>query len=146
MDKNRKREALIEALSKGAVEEAALILGRPYAIQGRIVHGLGKGKTVGMPTCNMELSEDMVLPKDAVYQTAITIDGESYRSLTSVGPRPTIDDSDMRTVETFILGFDRDVYDKVVKLEFIKYIREIVKLNSLEEVRDLVLEDMKAMI
>lgn len=146
MDKNIKNEALMKALVEGRVEEAALILGEPFSFTGEIIHGLGKGKTVGMPTCNFDISDDPLLPKDAVYQTLITIDGVAYRSLTSIGPRPSIENGEARTLETFILDFNRDVYGKVVKLEFIKYIRDIVKLKNLEEVRDKVLEDITHMI
>lgn len=146
MDNIKNNAALLRALSEGRVEDYTRLVGRPFSFTGEIIHGLGKGKTVGMPTCNFDISNDPLLPKDAVYQTLITIDGVAYRSLTSIGPRPSIENGEARTLETFILDFNRDVYGKVVKLEFIKYIRDIVKLKNLEEVRDKVLEDITLMI
>lgn len=144
---NKKYEFELEqALARGDVDELRAVLGHPYALIGKIVHGKGRGKSVGMPTCNMEITEEHKLPKDAVYQTLITIDGMCYRSLTSVGTRPSVDDSEEKTVETYILDFNQDVYGKIVKLEFIKYIRDIVKLKDLAEVKEKVLEDMTKMI
>ena len=111
-------------------------------LKGEVVHGKALGRTVGMPTANLKISEG-ALPENGVYATRIIIDGQIYSSVTNIGSRPSVDDNEQVTVETYILDFDKDIYGKKVELELHQFLRPIRKFNSLEEVFTQVKKDVK---
>ena len=111
--------------------------------EGTIIHGKGLGKTVGMPTANMDVPpRDITLPL-GVYATKFTVDGETFTGLTNIGPRPSVDNIPVVTVETLILDFDRDIYDKRAALEVCHFIRPIQKFSGLQAVKEQVEKDTK---
>ena len=79
-------------------------------LRGRIVHGKGLGRTVGMPTANLETVPGSVIPSEGVYASRVFLRSGEYIGVTNIGPRPTVDRSPARTVETNIIGFDDDIY------------------------------------
>ena len=111
-------------------------------LKGEVVHGKALGRTVGMPTANLKVSVG-TLPENGVYATRITIDGQKYLSVTNIGSRPSVDENEQVTVETYILDFDEDIYGKKVELELHQFLRPIQKFNSLEEVFAQVKKDVK---
>lgn len=107
----------------------------PYRITGPVVHGKAKGRTVGMPTVNLGITEETALPPLGVYATLIYIRERVFMGVTNVGTRPSVDSEDTITVETLILDFNEDIYDQEIAVEFHRYIRPIKKMESLEAVQ-----------
>ncbi len=119
-------------LREGSVAEAAQVLGRPFALTGTVVHGQQLGRTLGFPTANLATTDRQLLPKDGVYAVMVN-DGTTRRQgACSIGLRPTVNGKE-RTVETFLVDFDGDLYDQELEFEFIERIRDEEKFHSLEE-------------
>lgn len=129
------KKEILDCIAAGETEKAAQLMGSPYSIRGEIIHGQGRGRTVGMPTANLAFSSTDTLPKNGVYSTISILDGRRIKGLTSVGLRPAVDDFDYITIETFMLDFDEMIYGRKVELEFHKRIRDILKLPNLEAVK-----------
>ena len=100
------------------------------------------GRTIGIPTINQLPSEEKLLPPNGVYVTEVYIDEEKYRGITNVGCKPTIEGKNPIGVETHLLDFRGDVYDKVVTVEFICRVREERKFASIEELKEQMQNDI----
>jgi len=123
------------ALSCHLVESASHFLGRPYSLQGKVVEGDKKGRTIGFPTANIEADDaNKLIPADGVYATRAWIENVPYSSMTNIGFRPTVDGKNHR-IETHIIDFEGNLYGKVLKLEFISPIREEIKFSGLAELK-----------
>ena len=120
-------------LYAGRVSEAAAQLGRPYALSGRVVHGDGRGRKINIPTANLDVPMQKAIPANGVYACQAWVGEGRYPAVTNIGIRPTFT-PEMQTssVETHILDFTQDLYDQVVKLEFIERLREERKFPSAE--------------
>ena len=105
------------------------------SLTGPVVRGKGKGRTVGMPTVNLGITEEMKLPPLGVYATLVHRGEETFMGVTNVGTRPSVDNEERITVETLILDFSGDVYDQEITVEFYHYIRPIRKMESLKAVQ-----------
>ncbi|MBR5229933.1 MAG: bifunctional riboflavin kinase/FAD synthetase [Firmicutes bacterium] len=116
----------------GEMEECAKYLGRVYDIGGEVVVGNRLGKSIGFPTSNITLDESMVLPPNGVYVTYCLYNGVRYPSITNVGVKPTIGEF-KKNMETHIFNFDKELYGKKIKIEFLKKTRDEVKFNGVEE-------------
>jgi riboflavin kinase/FMN adenylyltransferase len=118
------------ALKGGDVAFAAELLGRPYELQGEVVHGHGIGKQLDYPTANLELPEPRLLPADGVYAGWVHVPGESggpgpsgaLRGAISLGLRPTFEGAD-RALEVFVLDWDKDLRGKNLRVKFVDWIR-----------------------
>lgn len=121
-----------EEISAGRIERANKLLGYPYFVSGQVKHGKQIGRTIGFPTVNLIPPQNKLLPKYGVYITKVTIDGIVYHGITNVGCKPTIEGENPVGIETHILDFKQDVYDKVIIITFIKKIREEQKFSNLE--------------
>ena len=119
-------------IQEGRMEECARFMGRMYSIGGEVVVGNKLGRTIGFPTSNIMIDEDMATPPNGVYITYCTYNGVKYPSVTNVGVKPTIGDY-KKNVETHIFNFDSELYGKQIKVEFIKQTREERKFDSVEE-------------
>ncbi len=131
-----------DELQSGSLEKANELLGAPYSIYGEVVHGKALGRTVGMPTANLQAHPDKIIPKHGVYGTISVIDGQPVRGLTNIGRRPSVDNNTYVTVEAFLLDFSKDIYGRRFMLELHAYIRGVVKFNSLDEVKRQVEKDI----
>ena len=112
--------------------EAALLLGKPYFLSGKVSHGFGLGKKLGIPTINMNLPAGKFIPPNGVYFTITETSSARYVSMTNVGSCPTFEERPSHA-ETFILDFDENLYDCNVKIYFIRFLREEKKFSSAEE-------------
>ena len=121
-----------ELLSSRMVREAATLLGKPYFLSGKVSHGLGLGKKLGIPTVNISPDPYRFLLPSGVYATVTEIDSKLYPSLTNVGTCPTFDEREIHT-ETFILNFNSDVYSKNIKVYFVEFLRDERRFSSAEE-------------
>lgn len=123
-------------LQAGDVESVSLMLGRPYDIKGIVVAGNRLGRTIGFPTANLALSFPLkALPANGVYCTEVILEGRCYRGMTNIGVRPTVSSSGVKTIETHILDFNRDIYGLELELHFLKRIRGEQQFADLEQLR-----------
>ncbi len=118
-------------LTEGAVGEAAELLGRPFRLTGEVVKGDQRGRALGFPTANLKIAPQMALPADGIYATLAHVGERVLPSATNVGVLPTFEVSG-RTVETFILDFDEDLYGAEVSIDFIERIRPEAQFDSVE--------------
>ena len=121
-------------ISEARVDEAGALLGHQYFIDGTVVQGAQRGRTIGFPTANVETPNEL-LPPFGVYATTATLDGIVYSSVTNIGVRPTVDDSGRVSIETHIFNFDRDLYGASIRLGFVQRLRDERKFDSLDALR-----------
>jgi riboflavin kinase/FMN adenylyltransferase len=127
-----------EAVSQGAVELAAELLGRPFALAGRVAKGDGVGRELGWPTANVEPDvADALLPSDGVYVTRARLgDGEAeLPGVTNVGVRPTRAGDGLRRVESHLFDFDREIYGQALEVSFLQRLRGEQRFPSLAALR-----------
>ena len=118
---------------EGNIIEANALLGSPYMVMGDVIRGRGKGREMGFPTANLQLSAEKIRLSEGVYATSVIIKGVQYEGLTNVGGRPTFDDLDFN-IETFVLDYEGSpLYNSEIKLYFIDRIRSITKYQNMEE-------------
>ena len=120
-------------LAQGDVAAAKHMLGRPYKISGLVVRGVGRGKTIGFPTANINFNADLVVPARGVYVTETKYNGVIYKSVTNIGYNPTFKDDCKTSVECHILDFDRDIYGEMIDVSFFTKIRDEKKFASVDE-------------
>ncbi|MEO8209186.1 MAG: bifunctional riboflavin kinase/FAD synthetase [bacterium] len=121
---------------EGNVDKVRRILGRYYSIEGKVVEGKKLGKDLGYPTANIEVSSGLkLIPKIGIYAVSIEIDGKLYSGMMSIGKNPTVSFDDSIKVEVNIFDFDENIYGKIIKVNFINYIRDEKKFDSLEELK-----------
>jgi len=119
-------------LAQGEAEKAAEYLGYPYAVAGTVSHGNGWGHGFGFPTANVTVPADKLLPKPGVYYTNCIVDGRVVLSVTDVGTKPTVSDTGEIICESFLIGWDGDLYGKEITVRFLKYIRPEKKFADTE--------------
>lgn len=127
-------------IRSGDMEECERFLGRKYSIGGEVVVGNRIGRTIGFPTSNITIDESMVTPPNGVYITYCIYNNEKYPSVTNVGVKPTIG-SFKKNMETHIFNFDRELYGKHIRVEFLKMTRDEVKFGSVEELSNQIRRD-----
>jgi riboflavin kinase/FMN adenylyltransferase len=123
-----------QLLADGKVNLARRMLGRPYGVEGQIIHGLQRGRTIGFPTANLH-PHNRVIPRFGVYATATLIDGRWRRSITNVGIRPTFDDDQNPSIESYVFDFDGDLYGDVLRVRFLHRLRDERKFNGIDELK-----------
>ena len=121
-----------ELLLDGRIEEANFYLGRKHFIKGLVVRGKGVGHTLGFPTANLRIKDNISTIKPGVYITETIWKGKAYPSVTNVGFNPTFEQTGIH-LETYIIGIDHDMYDEIIEVHFIKRLRDEKKFNSLED-------------
>ena len=121
-----------EALSLGDLDLAANLLDQPFAIEGRVIHGDKRGRTIGYPTANVQLRRQHTPIKGVFAIEAITADGERHTGMANLGTRPTVDDSNRVSLEVNLFDFSGDIYGERLRVIFRHYIREELKFSSLE--------------
>lgn len=124
-----------EEVALGNMENVELLLGNAYFISGIVAHGKKLGRTIGMPTANLELSPDKLLPPNGVYYSRVDIEGKTYNGITNIGTKPTVSDEVKMGAETFIYDFKGGLYDKEIKVELLSFKRPEMKFHSVEELK-----------
>ncbi|NDJ34828.1 MAG: bifunctional riboflavin kinase/FAD synthetase [Chloroflexi bacterium] len=121
-----------EALAAGDVTEAQRLLGRPYRLPGTVVEGAKRGRTIGFPTANLDISEERAVPARGVYAAqAHTPDG-TYPAMVNIGLRPTFGDTVVTSVEAFLMDYSGDLYGETLTLDFVARIRNEMKFSGVE--------------
>ena len=118
-------------VGEGRVDEAGALLGHQYSIDGTVMHGDHRGRTLGFPTANLCI-ENELLPPHGVYATTARIDGVVYASVTNVGTRPTVDASGRVLVETHVLNRDLDLYGMRLRVGFVQRLRDERAFESVD--------------
>lgn len=121
-------------ISEGRVDEAATLLGRHYFMDGTVVHGLQRGRTLGFPTANLD-SENELTPPNGVYATLVTLDGVVFPGVTNVGIRPTFHQPSATVVETHLLDMERDLYGARMRVSFVQRIRDERTFDGVDELK-----------
>ncbi|MGN0445376.1 MAG: riboflavin biosynthesis protein RibF [Acutalibacteraceae bacterium] len=131
-----------KALQEGNPELAARMLGRPFRFRQQVVDGDKRGRTLGFPTINQRYDMDLVVPKFGVYASLCTVDGRSYYGATNIGVRPTVEEGEPVSSETFLLDFEGDLYGKYVDTALLKFIRPEIKFDSFDSLREQMEKDI----
>ncbi len=132
-------------VAAGDVAQAAKLLGRPYALSGTVVRGAGRGRTIGVPSANLEMQQELV-PGVGVYATRVTLNGhkEALLGATNVGHRPTFGVDAAIYIETHVLNFTGDVYGQNMSVEFLRKIRDEKKFASADALKAQIAQDIAA--
>ena len=129
----------------GQMARAERYLGHPHVLTQEVRHGRRIGHTIGVPTINLVVPPHVLVPSHGVYVTRVFLpDGTSYPAVTNVGTRPTVNNGTDITVEPWLLGFDGDLYGARVRVEFHKRLRDEIRFDSLDALRDQIQKDAKA--
>ena len=131
-----------EEIAAGNIEKANHLLGYRYFVKGMVKHGNQIGRTIGIPTINLIPPEEKLLPPFGVYVSEVAIGEERYQGVTNVGCKPTIEGNNPVGVETHLLDFREDVYEKVVTVEFLTMIREERRFDSIEKLQEQMMNDI----
>jgi riboflavin kinase/FMN adenylyltransferase len=122
-----------EFMEKGNIEQATKFLGYNFSINGLIVRGVGRGKTIGFPTANLSFDSDLIVPARGVYITKTIHAHSEYNSVTNIGFNPTFKDDNILHVEDHILSFNKDIYGEKIEVIFYKKIRDEKKFSGIDE-------------
>lgn len=133
-----------QCILEGNMEEIPAFLGRNYSVSGCVFEGKRLGRTIGIPTANLLPEKGKIYPPEGVYVSKISIAGEAdcYYGITNIGDNPTVNDTGSVTIETNIFDFDRDIYKKAIRIEFLSYIRGEKKFSGVEELKKQLCEDI----
>jgi riboflavin kinase / FMN adenylyltransferase len=130
-------------LNQGDVSSAADLLGRPYKVAGEVTHGDGRGHGLGIPTANLSVWPERLVPAVGVYATWASYRGKRYASVTNIGIRPTFEnDPVLPRIETHLLDFDRDLYGQPLELEFVQHLRREQRFPSIQILLDQIHQDI----
>jgi riboflavin kinase/FMN adenylyltransferase len=130
--RNQVRSTMIRSLiSNGDVKNASVMLGRKFSLEGSVIKGMQRGKSLGFPTANLKTNKDLAMPSNGIYATVATIAGIRYPAATSVGTNPTFGGKE-QTVETYILDFDKNIYGQSLSVSFYEKLRNEITFNSLD--------------
>ena len=134
------------AIAAGRVDKCPAYMGRYYSIEGEVVVGNRLGRTLGFPTSNLMIDLSMVTPPNGVYVTYCTYNGKRYPSVTNVGIKPTIEagkgeEERIKNVETHIFDFDKELYGKTIRVEFLRKLRDEVKFDDISELSEQIVRD-----
>ena len=129
-----------QLLAQGQMEETARFLGRPYTLEGVVVHGKQLGRTLGTPTANLTLPRELAQPRLGVYAARVWVDGTAFASVTNIGTRPTVSGQGI-TVESWLPDFQGDLYGQVLRVELRHFLRPEEKFPSLEALQKAIRAD-----
>lgn len=124
-----------EQLSIGNIKQVNNLLGEPYFICGKVVHGNALGRTMQMPTANLLPVQEKALPPFGVYATKVILNGKNYPAVTNVGKKPTVGGQEIG-VESCLLDFDENIYGSEISVEFHQFLRPEQKFSSLDTLQE----------
>jgi riboflavin kinase/FMN adenylyltransferase len=133
--------AIRERIANGDVEQAAELLGRPYSIEGEVVHGAHRGRQLGFPTANIKSANEL-LPGLGVYAVTMLVREREFEGVASIGIRPTFDAGPL-SVEVFLFDFDGDLYGSQVEIRFLKRLRGEQKFPDIEALKKQIRDDVQ---
>lgn len=134
--------AVRDALTRGEVERAAGLLGRPHRMRGVVVHGHQRGRDLGYPTVNLEENSEGFIPAAGVYAGVLTVNGHRYVAGISVGKNPTFSDVTRFQVEAHGLDAEFDAYGHTAEIEFTHRIRDLTAFTTVDDLILAIHQDM----
>ncbi len=132
-----------ELIAEGEVNKANELLGHPFKISNVVVKDKMVGRTLGFPTANMIPDAGLLLPKEGVYGTNTLAGGKRYPSITNVGPALTIGEGEPARIETYIIGFEGDLYGQTLEIEFLTKIRDLERFDGLDSLKSQLEKDVE---
>ena len=123
-----------EYIKTGEIEKANEMLGYEFSFTNRVIKGDKRGRTIGFPTINQKYNGELVVPRFGAYITKTVIDNKEYSSITNIGLRPSFKTKGI-LVETHIIDFNKNAYNKKAKIKFVSFLRDETKFNSIEELK-----------
>jgi riboflavin kinase/FMN adenylyltransferase len=124
----------------GRARDAAICLGRPYMLQGHVIEGYRRGRTIGVPTANLD-TVDQLLPADGVYSGRCEVDGKTYAAAVSIGVAPTFGDS-RKQIEAHLIGFAGDLYGRTIQLELLDWTRDQLRFQGIDALKAQLVRDI----
>jgi riboflavin kinase / FMN adenylyltransferase len=134
--------AIRKAIAEGNMEKYEKMTGRHFSLHGKVTTGAGRGEGLGFPTANLDVKAGQAIPPDGVYCGLARMNGHTYQAMTNIGRNPTFGEND-RTVESFILDYQGNLYGREISVDFVSRLREEKKFRSIEELKKQVAEDVK---
>jgi riboflavin kinase / FMN adenylyltransferase len=134
---NKISSTLIKSLiSEGNVALAHQYLSRPHQVRGQVIQGNQRGRTIGFPTANIDVYDDVIIPAPGVYIAQVTHNQITYASMVNIGHNPTFNAKHDVSIEAFILDFNETIYGQTLVVHFLERIRDEKKFNSIQELID----------
>ena len=131
-----------DLLRAGKIKEVGELLGAPYFILGKVIPGKQRGRELGVPTANLKVPADKLIPKKGVYFCTARFDGHTFKAVVNIGQNPTFENTDL-SIEAHLLDFDMDIYDKTLTLFFIKRLRDEKRFSGLDELKREINKDIQ---
>jgi len=122
-----------EALAAGDVSGAQRLLGRPYRVPGTVVEGAKRGRTIGIPTANLDVGDEQAFPANGVYAAYALLGSKRHEAVVNIGVRPTFDGTPRPVIEAHLLRFSQEIYGSSLSLEFIQRLRDERKFAGVDE-------------
>jgi len=129
-------------IANGRVRDAALCLGRACTLSGTVVEGYQRGRTIGVPTANLDVGEQMI-PADGVYTARCTVAGQTYPTALSIGTTPTFAGPQRRQIEAHLIGFNGNLYGQTIDIEVIDWLRDQRKFSSVDGLKHQLADDFQ---
>jgi riboflavin kinase/FMN adenylyltransferase len=142
----KKRDKIVSSslirkiIQKGKIQEAEKLLGRPWSVEGEVIKGEQRGRVIGFPTCNIKLNS-YTLPKLGVYSVQVQINNLKKKGIANIGYRPTFNGKSL-LLEVNIFGLKRNLYKKILKINFIKFIRAEKKFKNINQLKAQIKKDI----
>lgn len=133
--------AVRKALTQGDMEMVTCMLGRPYRIEGEVVHGRALGRTIQVPTVNIIPQRQKLLPPNGVYATVSVFDNRYFTGITNIGCKPTVSMKNEIGVETHLFDFDEDIYGKNVVTNIFHFMRPEIHFEGLDALMEQLRKD-----
>ena len=131
-------------VATGNVADAAQLMGHPYSLHGPVAHGDKRGRTINVPTANIEYSPDKLIPANGIYACRAFLDGREYQAAINIGVNPTFTpDKQTPNVEAHLLDFQREIYGEDVKLEFVARLRDELRFDSVDKLLKQIWKDIE---
>lgn len=129
-------------VESGNMEYVERLLGTPYRIIGKVVHGRALGRKLGMPTLNLMPEKGKLLPPKGVYYSRVIYQDKNYLSISNIGNKPTVSEENVMGVETYLYDFEEEIYGEEVIVELLAYKRPEMRFENVEELKDQMRQDI----
>tara|TARA_B100000965_G_scaffold217414_1_gene181988 strand:- start:264 stop:1157 length:894 start_codon:yes stop_codon:yes gene_type:complete len=145
LNNNKISSTLIKSfLSEGKIELANDSLGYYFSLSGKVIQGNQKGKLIGFPTANLEINDNLQIPKNGVYEVDVHLNGQDYKGIMNIGYKPTVSQEKKLSLEVHILNFNSDIYDSYITVSFKSFIRDEKKFNDINELKQQISIDIES--
>ena len=130
-------------LNDGQIEHANAALGYEYSLSGSVIKGDQRGSQIGFPTANMNVDNNIQIPKNGVYKVNVYLNEILYEGIMNIGHKPTVSEGTRLSLEVHIFDFNDDIYDADLTVYFKKFIRDEIKFSSIDELIQQISKDIE---